>query len=58
MTGTWVHKGSNKITITAGGSAFSGVLSRQWNTNAGSFAITFSGQSADGGSIWGVRTGD
>ena len=58
VTGTWLHKGSNKVTITAGGSTFSGVLSRQWNTNAGAFAITFSGQSADGVSIWGVRTGD
>jgi arabinan endo-1,5-alpha-L-arabinosidase len=57
VTGTWLHKGNNKITLTAGGT-FSGVLSRQWNTNAGAFAVTFSGQSADGVSIWGVRTGD
>jgi arabinan endo-1,5-alpha-L-arabinosidase len=59
VTGTWAHKGSNKVTITlATGGAFSGVLSRQWNSNAGAFVISFSAQSAAGESIWGVRTGD
>ena len=59
VTGSWVHKGSNKLTLAmAAGGSFSGVLSRQWNANAGRFVITFSAQSLDGVSIWGVRTGD
>jgi arabinan endo-1,5-alpha-L-arabinosidase len=59
VTGTWLHKGSNKVVITlAAGGAFSGVLSRQWHTNAGAFVISFSAQSAAGESIWGVRTGE
>ena len=59
VTGSWVHKGSNKVTITlTAGGTFSGVLSRQWNTNAGLFVIAFSAQSLAGVSIWGVRTGD
>jgi len=62
MTGTWAHKGNNNVTITltsgAGGGAFSGVLSRQWNTNASAFVVTFTAQSADGVSLWGARTGN
>jgi arabinan endo-1,5-alpha-L-arabinosidase len=42
----------------ASGERFDGVLSRQWNTNAGSFSVTFSAQSAQGVSLWGVRTGE
>jgi arabinan endo-1,5-alpha-L-arabinosidase len=41
-----------------GGESFDGVLSRQWNSNANSFTVTFSAQSSQGVSIWGVRTGD
>jgi arabinan endo-1,5-alpha-L-arabinosidase len=33
------------------------VLSRQWNTNAGAFVVTWTAQSVDGVSIWGARTG-
>jgi arabinan endo-1,5-alpha-L-arabinosidase len=56
-TGTWKHDGSNKITITLGADVFSGVLSRQWNTNAGAFVVTWTAQSVGGVSIWGARTG-
>lgn len=57
-TGSWSHEGSNKISITLnGGASFKGVLSRQWNTNANSFVVTFTAQSGDGVSIWGARTG-
>lgn len=57
-SGSWKHNGSNNITITLdNGGVFSGVLSRQWNTNAGSFVVTFTAQSSDGVSIWGARTG-
>jgi len=59
VTGTWLHKGNNFIAITlSSGELFNGVLSRQWNTNANSFVVTFSAQSKDGVSIWGARTGD
>ena len=59
VTGSWLHKGGNRLTITlSSGGAFSGVLSRQWNSNAGRFVISFSAQSAEGLSIWGARTGD
>jgi arabinan endo-1,5-alpha-L-arabinosidase len=57
-TGTWKHDGSNKITLTLGATGtFSGVLSRQWNSNASAFLVTWTAQSVDGVSIWGARTG-
>ncbi|MBV6319821.1 glycoside hydrolase family 43 protein [Duganella violaceipulchra] len=57
-TGTWKHNGANKITITLGATGtFNGVLSRQWNTNASAFVVTWTAQSVDGVSIWGARTG-
>lgn len=58
-TGSWTWKGSNNVGITLDGAGtFSGVLSRQWNTNANAFVVTFTAQSADGVSIWGARTGN
>ena len=57
MTGTWTHKGSNKLTLVSGGTTYAGVLSRQWNTNAGSFTVSFSALSSGGVSLWAVRTG-
>lgn len=58
-TGGWTHKGNNNVGITLTGSGtYSGVLSRQWNTNANAFVVTFTAQSADGVSLWGARTGD
>lgn len=59
VSGTWAHKGNNyvDITLTSGG-LFRGVLSRQWNTNANQFEVTFTAQSQAGVSIWGARTGD
>lgn len=57
-TGSWVHNGGNHIGITLdGGGTFSGVLSRQWNPNANAFTVTFSAQSKEGVSLWGIRTG-
>ncbi|MBY0242430.1 MAG: glycoside hydrolase family 43 protein [Burkholderiaceae bacterium] len=59
VTGKWTHKGNNNVTITLdAGGAFSGVLSRQWNTNASAFVVTFTAQSVDGVSLWGARTGN
>jgi arabinan endo-1,5-alpha-L-arabinosidase len=58
LTGTWSHDGGNKITLTLGAAGtFKGVLSRQWNTNASAFVVTWTAQSVDGVSIWGARTG-
>lgn len=58
-TGTWVHNGANKVSVTlASGGAFAGVLSRQWNSHANSFVVTFTAQSSDGVSLWGIRSGD
>lgn len=58
-SGTWIHRGSNLIEITfTGGAPYYGVLSRQWNHNANRFVVTFSAQSQQGLSLWGVRTGD
>jgi arabinan endo-1,5-alpha-L-arabinosidase len=57
-TGSWVYKGGNNIAITLdGGGSFNGVLSRQWNPNANAFSVTFSAQSKEGVSLWGIRTG-
>lgn len=57
-TGTWQYQGGNNINVTlASVGSFNGVLSRQWNTNANSFVVTFTAQSVDGVSIWGARTG-
>ncbi len=59
VTGSWQYQGSNNITITLDvGGIYKGVLSRQWNTNANSFAVTFTAQSIEGVSIWGARTGN
>ena len=58
VTGTWIHRGNNLIDVTIGGTLYNGVLSRQWNTNANVFVVTFSAQSAAGVSLWGARTGD
>ncbi|WP_371866491.1 glycoside hydrolase family 43 protein [Duganella alba] len=58
-SGTWKHDGGNKITIALGATGtFAGVLSRQWNTNASAFVVTWTAQSVDGVSIWGARTGN
>ncbi len=57
--GTWKHDGANRITLTLpAAGTFSGVLSRQWNAHANSFVVTFTAQSNDGVSIWGLRSGD
>ena len=55
VTGTWIHRGANLIDLTIGGTLYSGVLSRQWNTNANAFVVTFSAQSQAGVSIWGAK---
>ena len=57
-TGNWLHRGSNLIDLTVGGTTFNGVLSRQWNPTANRFVVTFSAQSDSGVSIWGVRASD
>lgn len=57
MTGTWAYKAGNKLTLTSGGSTYSGVLSRQWNTNASAFVVSFSALSSGGVSLWAIRTG-
>ena len=55
VTGTWIHRGNNLIDLTIGGTLYNGVLSRQWNTNANAFVVTFSAQSQGGVSIWGAK---
>jgi len=57
LTGNWLHRGNNLIDIALSGVIYNGVLSRQWNTNANAFVVTFSAQAAHGVSIWGARTG-
>jgi arabinan endo-1,5-alpha-L-arabinosidase len=58
-TGTWAYKGSNNVTLTLGSTGtFSGVLSRQYNPSASTFVVTFTAQSAEGVSLWGLRTGN
>ena len=62
-TGSWTHKGNNNVGITltgagSGAGSYSGVLSRQWNSNANAFVVTFTAQSVDGVSLWGARSGD
>jgi len=57
MTGTWTHKAGNKISLVSGGTTYAGVLSRQWNTNAGAFVVSFSALSSGGVALWAIRTG-
>ena len=57
LTGTWTHKGSNKLSIVSGGVTYAGVLSRQWNTNANAFVVSFSALSSGGVALWALRTG-
>jgi arabinan endo-1,5-alpha-L-arabinosidase len=58
VTGTWLHRGNNLIDIMLSGVIYNGVLSRQWNSNANRFVVTFSAQADHGVSWWGSRTGD
>ena len=58
MTGTWIHRGTNLIGIALSGVIYNGVLSRQWNTNANRFVVTFRVQAAHGVSWWCARSGD
>ena len=58
VTGAWLHKGNNYVELTIGGVSFNGVLSRQWNSSANAFAVTFTAQANSGVSVWGVRTGE
>lgn len=58
VSGTWKHEGANNVSLTLGTTgSFKGVLSRQYNPNLKAFLVTFTVQSADGVSLWGVRTG-
>ena len=57
MTGTWTHKGSNKLNVVSDGATYAGVLSRQWNTNASAFVVSFSALSSGGVALWAVKTG-
>ena len=57
MTGTWAWQDGNHLTLASGGTTYVGVLSRQWNTNANAFAVSFSALSAGGVALWAVRTG-
>ncbi|HEX8601172.1 MAG TPA: glycoside hydrolase family 43 protein [Pseudoduganella sp.] len=60
MTGSWAHKGSNRIALAIDGTAagYSGVLSRQYNSNANAFTVTFTAQNADGVSLWAAKVGN
>ena len=57
LTCTWAHQGGNKLNVVSGGVTYAGILSRQWNTNAGAFVVCFSALSASGVSLWAIRTG-
>lgn len=57
MSGTWSHRGANKVQLVLAGVIYNGVLSRQYNANAKRFVVTFSAQASDGVSVWAVRTG-
>jgi arabinan endo-1,5-alpha-L-arabinosidase len=59
LSGTWTHQGGNKVSLAlSDGATYNGVLSRQWNSNAGAFVVTFTAQSKAGVSLWGARTGN
>ena len=59
LSGTWTFVGGNKVSIAlSDGTTYNGVLSRQWNTNANAFVVTFTVQSNAGVSLWGARTGN
>src|SRR5690606_20734446 len=47
-TGSWIHRGDNLVELTVGATTFHGVLSRQWNHNAGRFTVTFSATAQNG----------
>src|SRR5690606_14218707 len=48
LTGSWTFGGNNVFVVTVNGSAFRGVVSRQWNQSSNIFQVTFAGVSADG----------
>jgi len=59
LSGSWTYVGGNKVSIAlSDGTTYNGVLSRQWNTNANAFVVTFTVQSSAGVSLWGARTGN
>lgn len=57
VSGSWFHRGNNRISIQLNGHPYDyeGVLSRQWHQPSNKFVITFSAQSRNGVSIWGIR---
>lgn len=57
VSGSWTFGGNNVAVFTLDGEPFRGVLSRQWNQTASEFQITFAGVSAEGETLWGIRTG-
>lgn len=58
-TGSWTFKNNNFIQVQINGqpSPFEGVLSRQWHEPLQQFVVTFTAQSRDGISLWGIRSG-
>ena len=56
VTGTWSLSNGNKATITIGGIKYKGVFVKQYDTNTGKNAMTFTVMgSSNGTSLWGSK---
>lgn len=57
LSGSWTFDSNSRaVTLTLGGVAYRGVVSRQWNQVRNRFEITFSAVSADGTAVWGIKS--
>ncbi len=55
LTGRWEWKGKDRVRITAGGHAYDGQASWQWEPDREEWVVTFTVQSLAGVSLWGSK---
>lgn len=55
ILGRWRCEGRGRITLSADGQAFYGVVSQGWRESSQRWTLTFSVQGDDGRSLWGTK---
>ena len=55
VEGAWERQGHQGAVLTVDGTSYTGVFTRQWEPDSGTWVMTFSVQSAEGVSLWGSK---